>query len=169
MKTLVIYYSLSGNTQKIAEAIATACNADIENIRDRKTRTGMFGMLTTVFQTLFSRSSRIHTVNADAGLYDLLILGSPVWIDRLAAPMRSYIQREKDRFNHVAFFCTQDSSGATNVFNSMATLSAKQPVATMEVTDKEIESASYEKKMQTFIQLLSAPFTTKSSKGKSHV
>jgi flavodoxin len=38
MKALVIYYFLSGNTQKIAVAIAVACNADIENIRDRKAR-----------------------------------------------------------------------------------------------------------------------------------
>jgi hypothetical protein len=83
--------------------------------------------------------------------------------------MRSYIQREKDRFNQVAFFCTQDSSGAANVFKSMATLSTKQPVATMEVTDKEIESAGYTKKMQTFMQLASTPFTTKSAKDKSHV
>lgn len=169
MKALVVYYSLSGNTQKVAEAIAKACNADIEKIRDRKTRIGMFGMLRTVFQTLFSKSSQIRTVYADPGRYDLLILGSPVWIGRLAAPMRSYIQREKDRFNQVAFFCTQYSSGAANVFNSMATLSAKQPVATMEVTDKEIESAGYTKKMQTFIQLASTPFTTKSAKDKSHV
>jgi flavodoxin len=169
MKPLVIYYSLSGNTQKVAEAIAKACNADIENIRDRKTRTGMFGMLSTIFQTLFSRSSQIRTVYADPGQYDLLILGSPVWIGRLPAPMRSYIQREKGRFNQVAFFCTQGSSGAANVFNSMATLSAKQPVATMEVTDKEIESAGYANKMQTFMQLLPTPFTTKSAKDKNHV
>jgi flavodoxin len=146
MKALVIYYALIGNTQKVAEAIASAFNADIESIQDRKTRTGIFVMLSTVLQTLFSRSSRIRTVNTDPGQYDLLILGSPVWIGRLAAPMRSYIQLEKGRFNQVAFFCTQGSSGAANVFNSMATLCAKQPFSTMEVNDKEIESAGYAKK-----------------------
>ncbi|WP_297820049.1 hypothetical protein [uncultured Paraglaciecola sp.] len=43
MKTLVIYYSLSGNTQKVAEAIANTLKADINRLEDRHSRTGPIG------------------------------------------------------------------------------------------------------------------------------
>jgi flavodoxin len=57
MKALVIYYSLSGNTQKVAEGIANTLKADINRLEDRQSRTGLFGMLRTMYQVLFSRPS----------------------------------------------------------------------------------------------------------------
>lgn len=36
MKSLVVYYSFSGNTRLIAEAVAGAINADIEELKSEK-------------------------------------------------------------------------------------------------------------------------------------
>ena len=49
MKTLVIYYSLSGNTQKVAEAIVSKFKADVIRLDDRRSRIGLFGMLRTIY------------------------------------------------------------------------------------------------------------------------
>ena len=150
MKTLVIYYSLSGNTQKVAEAIATAFKADINRLEDRQSRTGLLGMLLTIYQVLFSRPGKIRFAGTDPFEYDLVILGAPVWIMNLAPPMRSYILKEKDRFNEVAFFCTEGSSGASNAFKAMESLSAKKSVATLEITEGDIKSGQYHEKTHTF-------------------
>lgn len=151
MRTLIVYYSLTGNTQKIAEALALAFKADNERLQDRTVRSGVFGTLRTAYQALFSRPGEIRDVSADPGQYDLLILGGPVWVMKLAPPMRSYILKEKKRFNKVAFFCTEGSSGGSGVFKAMEILCAKHPLATLEVTEAEIKSAQYNEKIDSFV------------------
>jgi flavodoxin len=151
MKTLIIYYSLTGHTQKIAEALAIQCKADSERIQDRRIRSGVFGTLRTAYEALFSRPGKIRYVSADPGQYDLLILGVPIWMMKLAPPMRSYILKEKHRFNRVAFFCTEGSSGGSRVFLTMQRLCAKQPVATLEVKEADIKSGQYSEKIDNFV------------------
>lgn len=150
MKTLVIYYSLSGNTQKVAEAIANKFEAEVIRLEDRRSRTGPFGMLRTIYQVLFSRPAKIRFASKDPYQYDLLLLGAPVWIMKLAPPMRSYILKEKDRFKKVAFFCTEGASGGSSAFKTMERLCAKQPVAILEITEAEIKSGKYIEKTNTF-------------------
>ena len=150
MKTLVIYYSLTGNTKKVAEAIANKLEADINRIDDRPSRHGLFGIMHAAYKVMFSRPAKIRFPNTDPYRYELLILGAPVWIMKLAPPMRSYILKEKARFNKVAFFCTDGSSGASNVFKNMQSLCAKQPVATLEVTEAELKSGMYIEKTNAF-------------------
>ena len=150
MKTLVIYYSLSGNTQTVAEAIANTLKADINRLEDKHSRTGPLGMLLTIYQVLFSRPGKIRFASTNPNEYDLLILGAPIWIMKLAPPMRSYILKEKNKFKQVAFFCTEGTSGASNAFKAMESLCAKKPVATLEITEADIKSGLYREKTHSF-------------------
>lgn len=43
MRSLVVYYSRTGNTRYVAEKIATEFNADLEEIIDKKNRSGSLG------------------------------------------------------------------------------------------------------------------------------
>ncbi len=45
MKTLVVYYSRTGVTGTVAQALAGQLRADIEELRDRKSRRGPLGWL----------------------------------------------------------------------------------------------------------------------------
>jgi flavodoxin len=44
MKSLVVYYSRSGNTRFVAEQISEEIGADIEEIIDIKKRKGLLGL-----------------------------------------------------------------------------------------------------------------------------
>jgi len=44
-KILVVFYSRTGNTKKVGEAIAGELNCDTEQIMDVKSRMGIFGWL----------------------------------------------------------------------------------------------------------------------------
>ncbi len=151
---LVVYYSLSGNTQKVAEAIASACDADIEVIADVKSRSGALGYLRSIREALTKRLVDIQPVNKDPSQYDLLILGTPVWAGNISSPLRSYIEQQKNKFNQVAFFCTQGSSGADKVLQKMTELSAKEPAATLVLNDREIQKQAYDESLQKFVSLL---------------
>jgi flavodoxin len=45
MKILIVYYSRTGRTKKIAEKIQYRLNADIDEISDTKNRAGILGWL----------------------------------------------------------------------------------------------------------------------------
>ena len=153
MKTLIIYYSLTGNTRQIAEALASKLEADCARIQDRNVRSGVLGTLRTAYESLFARPAKINYISADPAQYELLILGAPVWMMRLAPPLRSYILKEKNRFNKVAFFCTEGSSGGSGVFKTMENLCAKHPVATLEVSEADIKSGEYKEKVERFANI----------------
>ena len=53
MKVLVVYYSRTGNTRFVAEAIAQSLEADIEEIKDGKNRMGVFGFLRRGYEAIF--------------------------------------------------------------------------------------------------------------------
>ena len=45
MKALVVYYSRTGNTRAVAERIAQELGAEIEEVLDKKKRSGALGFL----------------------------------------------------------------------------------------------------------------------------
>ena len=58
------------------------------------------------------KPAAIKATKKDPARYDLTIVGAPIWVQTISSPMRAYISRKRERFNRVAFFCTQDRSEA---------------------------------------------------------
>ncbi|MGI9405380.1 MAG: flavodoxin family protein, partial [Hyphomicrobiaceae bacterium] len=139
MKTLVVYYSLTGHTKSIADGVAAHCNADIEQIRDVKERKGAWAMLSTGGEAFLRRPAAIQPAVVDPGQYDLTVLGTPVWAWTMSSPMRTYIKQHASRFNQVAYFCTEGGTGGERTFRHMSDLIGKQPVATLEITETDLK------------------------------
>jgi flavodoxin len=154
MNVLIIYYSLTGNTEKVANAIEVATNATKVKLHETSSRSGLVGIFRMVYQAIFSRPSKINYIETDITQYDLLILGGPVWIAKLAPALRSYILKERKNFKEVAFFCTESSSGGANVFKCMENLCGKHPIATLEVTESEIKTGRHNNKINVFVESL---------------
>ncbi|NIA71463.1 flavodoxin [Pelagibius litoralis] len=149
-RILVAYYSQTGHTRQIAEAITADCGADIEQIEDVNSRAGMLGYLRSGWQAFTKRAAHIRPVQASPGQYDLIAIGTPVWMMNLSSPVRTYIAEQGTEFKKVAFFCTAGSAGGEGVFKQMADLCGKQPVATLIVTEGEIKSGSFGEKVRAF-------------------
>jgi len=49
-----------------------------------------------------------------------VVLVAPVWMYRLAGPMRSFVARYRDHLPRAAVIATMNSGGATNVFREVA-------------------------------------------------
>ncbi len=73
MKTLVVYYSRSGTTKKIADEICDKMNCDIEEIIDNKNRKGLFGWLIAAFDARSKKLTVIENIKNDPSKYDLVI------------------------------------------------------------------------------------------------
>ena len=90
-KVLVIFYSRTGATRRLAEALANALQADIEPITDRINRSGIFGYLRSVAESLQKRGASIEPMKTDPASYDLVVIGTPVW----GCPYKRY-RRQSD-------------------------------------------------------------------------
>ena len=76
---LVVYYSRTGGTRKVAEYIAKQLGADIEEIIDMKKRSGIWGFLTGARDALRRKETEINEIKKDSSKYDLVIAGSPMF------------------------------------------------------------------------------------------
>ncbi|WP_250516600.1 flavodoxin domain-containing protein [Caballeronia sp. INDeC2] len=128
-KVLVVCYSRTGRTRALAAALAERLHADVEEIIEPGGRSGLIGVLRALADTLFHCDVRIGGALNDVSAYDVVVIGTPVWMGTLSAPVRAWLAGNRRKLRHVAFFSTQTMHRETNVFRDMARLTRKQPVA----------------------------------------
>jgi len=105
MKTLVTFYSRDGHTKRAAEIIAKALNADIDEIKDKKSRKGIIGFLRAGYDATRGKTTEINFSKKPAD-YDVVILGGPVWNGRVTPAVRTYLLKNRDSVKKAAFFVT---------------------------------------------------------------
>src|SRR5512133_3383423 len=104
-RVLVLHYSRTGRTRSIAEFLARALGADLEEIREPdRDRRGVPGFLRSGVEALLGASAEIEGPRRDPSAYDVAVIGGPVWLHRPASPVRTYLRRERDRLPHIALF-----------------------------------------------------------------
>ena len=149
MKTLIVYYSRTNTTRKIAEEIQSELNCDIEEINDKNDYSGKLGFLKGGFKATTGRGSELNEISKNPADYDLVIVGTPVWSSNMATPIFSYLEKYHEDIKDIACFCTCMGGGYDKALDNMAKVSRKQPISTMYLTSKDIENPS--EKINNFI------------------
>ena len=153
MKSLVVYYSRTGNTRKVARDISNAMNSDIEEIIDTKKRTGPIGFMGAGKDGKGKKLTKIKEITIDPQNYDLVIIGTPIWAWNMSAPVRTYLTTYGKKFNNVAFFCTFGGN-LGNTYEEMEELCSKKPVRTLSILDKDLKEGKHKDKLKKFINEL---------------
>lgn len=155
MKVLVVHYSRTGNTEKVAAEMAKALGADAEAIVDQKNRKGPIGWLTAGRDSTKKIPANIDEPRKDPTWYDLVVVGTPVWAWTVSAPVLAYLQKYAGKFPEVAFFLTFDGN-MEKTFGDMAAAAGRQPKATLAVHAKDIKSGAFAQQVKDFAAKLSA-------------
>ena len=81
MKTLIVYYSYTGNTKKIANAIKNNLNCDILEVTPKIPFSNDYDEVIAEYQnnSIEDKSIEIIDIGIDLKEYDKIINGSPVW------------------------------------------------------------------------------------------
>jgi flavodoxin len=137
MNCLVVYYSNTGLTRKVGEAISDLLQCDREELIEHNKRSGPSGYASIVAESILKKRSDIKEPAKDPANYDLVIIGTPVWCMGLSSPVRSYLFRHRGRFKNVAFYATQGSIGSGNAFKEMEKICGKKPVSVMEIDKRD--------------------------------
>ena len=154
MKTLVVFYSRSGRTKKVAKAISDILKCDKEEVFDIKNRKGILGFLSAGTDANLRRLTAIKEIKNNPSLYDLVIIGTPIWSSNISTPIRTYLFLYKEEFKKVAFFCTRLGSDSKKVFDDMKNLSQKTPIALLKLTSREVARDQYMQKVKEFTKNL---------------
>ena len=156
-RSLVAFYSMGGNTRALANEVRDALLCHLEEIVEPRARRGAWGVLRALFDSLARREPTIAPANRDPALYDLLVLGGPVWAGRIAAPVRSYARKYGARASRVAFFCTHGGGNPALAFSELQLLCGSAPVATLAVPADVLLAKSPTLGLARFVADLATP------------
>lgn len=113
MKTLVVYYSLTGKTELVAKAIAKVLNADIRKVEEVEKRSRPSGFISGGFAAMRRKGSKINEMNFSLD-YDLIFLGTPVWGGKPTPAINTFISKADFENKKVILFVTMGGiSGKT--------------------------------------------------------
>ncbi len=153
-RTLVVYYSRTGTTQKVAEQIADALGCEIEALVGAKSRTGGVGWMSAAKDAAMRRATEIKPVSHDPAEYELVVIGTPVWAFTMSCAVRTYLQQHRDRLPDVAFFLTTGGSGIKGTFEHMQELAGREPIATLGLRMKDVLKGRHTDELKAFVESL---------------
>ena len=151
MQALVVYYSRTGYTKRVAETISSKLDSDIERIKDMKDRSGFIGYMRSGWEAFRKKTPIIKDPKHDPSDYDIVIIGTPVWAQGPSSPVLTYLHRFSDKFKKTAYFCTLGGSGAEKTMSKMERR-AKRPEAILSLTTKKVKDGDYQHEINRFIR-----------------
>ena len=107
-KILVVYFSYTGNTRKIANLIKEKLNCDILELKP-------VTPYSTDYQTVVDEEQRleganhmpeIQDINVDLKSYDTVVIGTPVWWYREAPVVRTFLNKYDLSGKNIYLFAT---------------------------------------------------------------
>jgi flavodoxin len=154
-KKLVVYYSRSGTTRRVAETIAAKLKCDVEGIQDVRSRKGLFGWLRSGREAGRRTLPEIRPTVEDPGQYDLVVLATPVWASSMSSPFRTYVTQNLGKFKRLAFLVTFGGRGFEQTLAGIKELCGQEPVATLTLRTNEVRKGSHTQAVEEFVAKLS--------------
>lgn len=150
MKTLIVYYSRTGTTKKVAQRLSQEVESESEEIIDHKKRAGLWGLIGAGFDAALKKKAKIDLLNQDPAGYDLVIVGTPIWAGLMAPAARTFLSDNRGKIKKIAFLATMGGSKLTRAWADMQTVYGAAPVATMAVSAKQMSDGEYITSLKDF-------------------
>ena len=123
-RSLVVYYSQSGTTEKVANIIQKKTGADIERIETVNPYSGDMGAIAGAFmgERRDGKFRDLKPMKAKVADYDTIYVGYPIWAGTFAGPMHSFVKTADLKGKVIVPFCTFGSGGNTSIPDLKAAL-----------------------------------------------
>lgn len=150
MKAIIVYYSLSGNTRRIAEQIQRTVGGDLAELQTVQPYTGSYDDIVNQGQNEVNRGfmPEVQPLDVDWAQYDVVILGTPVWWYTFAPAMKTFLAQVDLRGKRVYPFAT-NGGWIGHTFRDFAQscggdaqrgLNVRFDEATLRTTEREIDA-----------------------------
>ena len=116
MKTLIVYYSMEGNTQFVADLVKEKVDSDTLRLIPKKAYNdkGFANFFWGGKSALMAEKPELEEYTVDFSKYDRIVFGFPVWAGTFTPPLRTFIEDNRKslagkRFS--AYACMAGSGG----------------------------------------------------------
>lgn len=152
-RTALVYFSLNGNTDyvanRIAEELSNKIPLDVIKLEPVKPYVdrGPMKFVKGGAAATFGTKPELKAYDFDQKNYDTVILGTPVWAGTMAPPLRSFMLANRLKGKNIALFINSTSGNVEKCMkkfekylkktNLIASLSLKDPAKKMSEEDLE--------------------------------
>ena len=158
MKTLMVYYSLEGNTEYAVNKIAETCGFDtlrlvpVNKYPDRGFKKFFWGGKSSVM----AETPELEPYMFDSDSYDRIIFGFPVWAGNVTPPIRTFVKENDLKGKRIAAVACQSGAGAEKAFGKLkAAIGIDALEAELVLIDpKTKQSAENDRKIKEFCSKL---------------
>lgn len=155
MRTAIIYYSRTGTTKILADALALELGADIGEIRCVRYRPGALRYLLAGYDSVKGNLPPIESPVMDLAGYDLVLIGTPVWTSHPSLPVRAFLAGKPDLPDRVALFLTHGGhSPVETAISECAALLPKPIAGNLAIQKDEVVKNNTSWRIHAFAQTL---------------
>ncbi|MBR1471390.1 MAG: flavodoxin [Lachnospiraceae bacterium] len=162
MKTLVVYFSLEGNTEYVANRIKEKTGSDLLKLIPKKAYhdKGFAKFFWGGKSAVMAEKPELEPYDVHLSEYDRIIFGFPVWASNFTPPIRTFVEDNRSGLNgkKVAAFACQSGSGAEKALVKLAKtigIDSFEQKAVF-IDPKAKRGADTDAKIETFCEKLNA-------------
>jgi len=152
MKALVLYYSRTGTTKRLAEELSRKLGCDIEAIVPKDSYRYVTGWLKAGKNAMKGVSDELAPVKSELGKYDVVIVGTPIWAGTISSPVRTFLAKDGHSIRRAAFFITSGGEDRDATFKAMEAAFGRPPMARLGLLTKEVKRGDPAAKVDAFIE-----------------
>ncbi len=124
MKSIVMFYSLEGNTKLIADMIAKETDSVTLELKPEKDipKGGFKKFLWGGKSVMFKEKPKLLNAIPDLEQYDTIFIGTPIWASSFAPPINTLISNISIKNKKLALFACNAGGGAVKCFDKLKNL-----------------------------------------------
>lgn len=154
MKRIIVYYSLSGNTEEVVKTIAERLGCETLRIDTVKAMPKSFvaRILVGGGQVVMNKIPEIKSIDIDFSLYDEIFIGTPIWNSKGVPAINAFLSDDDICRKVTGLIIT---SGGGDVEKCVKALEEKLPNVKYQVSLLDRKHKDYglnDKKITTFIE-----------------
>lgn len=120
MNSIVLYFTRSGNSERIAQKIAEKAGCGLSQITDEKNWRGLFGFLRGGFYAAsFRQTNPALNPEVDFSAYDRIAIVGPVWAGNAVPAVFSLLMREKASMEKICLVLSSGGGDIAPVFEKL--------------------------------------------------
>lgn len=115
---LVVYYSRTSNTERVAQQIQTTLDCDILEVEPQTAYENDYDAMLSRAQSKLEAIRQgnypaIRTSVESFDQYDMIFVGYPIWYGSMATPMQTFLHNHAEKLSgkRITLFATSGSSG----------------------------------------------------------
>ena len=154
-RILVVTYSFTGTGARLAELLCRSRDWTSAQVSDRRPRR-RWVTLRCAIESFFRLKPPIVYNGPDPAGFDLVVLVAPIWLRRLAGPMRSFVANFGAGLRKVAVVSVMGGKGGQNAAAEIGNLLDRAPLMSTTFTMREVDDGSYAPRLLALAAALQA-------------